>query len=119
VSERGREPKQADPWRTRRVMRLYASGETILVIARSVGWSEGRVRKVLREAGVVLTEEGAELARRNIEEARRRLLEGGWEARMRGGLVVWRRPDGSGSWYSQEVALEILEEEKDGKDGLQ
>jgi hypothetical protein len=98
-------------------MRLYASGETIPLIARSVGWSEGRVRKVLREAGVVLTEEGAALARRNSEEARRRLLEAGWEAIVRGGLVIWRRPAGSGSWYSQEVAFEILEAEKDGKEG--
>jgi hypothetical protein len=117
VSEGGREPGQVDPWRTRRVMRLYASGETIPLIAHSVGWSEGRVRKVLREAGVVLTEEGAALARRNSEEVRRRLLGAGWEAMTRGGLVVWRRPDGSGSWYSQEVAFEILEEEKDGKEG--
>ncbi len=95
---------------------MYASGKTVPLIARSVGWSEGRVRKVLREAGVVLTEEGAALARRNSEEARKRLLGAGWETSMRGGLVVWRRPDGSGSWYSQEVAFEILEE-KDGKDG--
>jgi hypothetical protein len=117
VSEQGRKPGQVDPWRTRRVMRLYASGETIPLIARSVGWSEGRVRKVLREAGVVLTEEGAALARRNSEEARRRLLGAGWETTMRGGLGVWRRPDGSGSWYSQEVALGILEAEKDREDG--
>jgi hypothetical protein len=40
---------------------------------------------------------------------RRRLLGAGWEAKMRGGLVVWRSPDGSGSWYSREVAFEILE----------
>ena len=109
MSEQGREPGQADPWRTRRVMRLYASGENITLISRSVGWSEGRVRKVLRDAGVVLTEEGAALKRRDSEEVRRRLLGAGWEAKMRGGLVVWRRPDGSGSWYSQEVAFEILE----------
>jgi hypothetical protein len=94
-------------------MRLYASGETIPLISRSVGWSEGRVHKVLREAGVVLTEEGAALARRNSEEARRSLLGAGWEARTRGGLVAWRRPDGSGSWYSQEVAFEILEAENE------
>ena len=121
MSEGVREPGRADPWRTRRVMRLYASGETIPLIARSVGWSEGRVRKVLREAGVVLTEEGAALKRRNTEEARRSLLGAGWEARTRGGLVTWRRPDGSGSWYSQEVALEILEaankELWEGRDG--
>jgi hypothetical protein len=116
VSEGVREPGQADPWRTRRVMRLYASGETIPLISRSVGWSEGRVRKVLREAGVVLTEEGAALKRRNSEEARRRLLVAGWEARTQGGLVIWRRPDGRGSWYSQEVASEILEADKNGKE---
>jgi hypothetical protein len=90
VSGQGRELGQADPWLTRRVMRLYAAGETIPLISRSMGWSEGRVRKVLREAGMVLTEEGAALARRSSEEARRRLLGAGWEARMRGGLVVWR-----------------------------
>lgn len=117
MSEQGRKPRREDPWRTRSVMRLYASGETIPLIARSVGWSEGRVRKVLREAGVVLTEEGAALARRNSEEARRRLLEAGWETSMRGGLVIWRRPDGSGSWYSQEVAFEILEADEDREKG--
>jgi hypothetical protein len=42
-------------------------------------------------------------------EARERLLEAGWEWEMRGGLVVWRKPGGRGSWYSQEVALELLE----------
>lgn len=115
--QQGREPRQADPWRTRRVMIMYASGETIPATARSVGWSEDRVRKILRESGVALTEEGAALVRRNSEEVRRRLLGAGWETRMRGGLVVWRRPDGSGSWYSQEVAFEIFEAEKDGKDG--
>jgi hypothetical protein len=118
VSKRGTESEHTDPWRTRRVMRLYASGETIPLISRSVGWSEGRVRKVLREAGVVLTEEGAALKRRNSEEARRRLIGAGWEPRMRSGLVAWRRPDGSGSWYSQEVAFEIFEatneERRDG-----
>jgi hypothetical protein len=118
VSDQGRKPGQVDPWRTLQVMRLYASGETIPLIARSVGWSEGRVRKVLREAGVSLTEEGAALARRNSEEVRRRLLGAGWEVRVRGGLIVWRRPDGSGSWYSQEVAFEILEAtNEDGRDG--
>lgn len=116
MSEQGREPGLVDPWRTRRVMRLYASGETIPLIARSVGWSEGRVRKVLREAGVSLTEEGAALARRNSEEVRRRLLGAGWETMTRGGLVAWRRPDGSGSWYSQEVAFEILEAEENDKE---
>ena len=109
MSEQGRKPGRADPWRTLRVMRLYASGEIIPLISRSVGWSESRVRKVLREAGVVLTEEGAALQRRSSEEVRRRLLEAGWEARMRGGLGIWRRPDGSGSWYPQEVAFTILE----------
>ena len=118
MSEQGRGPGQADPWRTLRVMRLYASGETIPQIARSVGWSEGRVRKVLREAGVVLTEEGAALKRRDSEEARRRLLGAGWEALTRSGLVVWRRPDGSGSWYAQEVAFEIFEAEKNGEEDL-
>jgi hypothetical protein len=54
---------------------------------------------------------------RSSEEERIRLLEAGWELRLRGGLVVWRKPGGRGSWYSQRVAMELLEfleEEKDG-----
>jgi hypothetical protein len=46
------------------------------------------------------------------------LLEAGWEYRLQAGLVAWRKP-GGGSWYSQRVAmdiLEFLEEEKDGVD---
>jgi hypothetical protein len=45
-----------DLWRTRRVMELYAAGKPISYISRVVGWSEGRVRKVLRDAGVIVTE---------------------------------------------------------------
>jgi hypothetical protein len=45
-----------DLWRTRRVMELYVAGESIFYISRVVGWSEGRVRKVLRDAGVIITE---------------------------------------------------------------
>ncbi len=40
----------------RRVMELYAAGEPISQISRLVGWSEGRVRKVLREAGIIVTD---------------------------------------------------------------
>ncbi len=58
VARKGR--READPWRTRRVMGLYAAGEPISQISRQVGWSEGRVRKVLREAGVIVTEEDGE-----------------------------------------------------------
>jgi hypothetical protein len=47
--------------------------------------------------------------RATSEEARDRLLEAGWEWELRGGLIVWRRPDGRGSWYSLEVAIELLE----------
>ena len=47
--------------------------------------------------------------RRGSEEARERLFAAGWEPRIRDGLLVWRRPGGRGSWYSQEVALELLE----------
>jgi hypothetical protein len=57
---------------------------------------------------------------RSSEEERERLLEAGWESRLRGGLIVWRRPGGRGSWYSQRVAIELLEfleEEKYGEDG--
>jgi hypothetical protein len=57
--------------------------------------------------------------RTGSEEARERLLEAGWEWELREGLLIWRRPDGRGSWYSQEVALELLEfleEEKRKKD---
>jgi hypothetical protein len=59
-------------------------------------------------------------SRNRSDEERRMLLEAGWEARLRGGLIVWRRPDGRGNWCSQKVAvelLEFLEEEKDGKEG--
>ena len=52
-----REPGKEDLWRTRRVLGLYAAGESVSEISRLVGWSEGRVRKVLRQAGVVVTEE--------------------------------------------------------------
>jgi hypothetical protein len=41
---------------TRRAMELYAAGEPIFYISQVVGWSEGRVRKVLRDAGVIVTE---------------------------------------------------------------
>jgi hypothetical protein len=57
--------------------------------------------------------------KRSSEEERTRLLEARWESRLRGGLIVWRKP-GGGSWYSQRVAIELLEfleEEKNGKDG--
>ena len=47
--------------------------------------------------------------RTGSKEARERLLEAGWEWELREGLLIWRRPDGRGSWYSQEVALELLE----------
>jgi hypothetical protein len=60
-------------------------------------------------------------SKKSSEEERERLLAAGWESRLRGGLIVWRRP-GGGSWYSQRVAMELfefLEEEKDGKDGSQ
>ena len=49
-------PGKEDLWRTRRVMELYAIGESISQISRYVGWSEGRVRKVLREAGIIITD---------------------------------------------------------------
>ena len=52
-----RNPGKEDLWRTRRVMELYAIGESITQISRLVGWSEGRVRKVLREAGVIVTDQ--------------------------------------------------------------
>jgi hypothetical protein len=93
-----------DSWRTRRVLGMYASGGAISEIALLVGWSEGRVRKVLREAGVAIP-----------EGDRKRLLEAGWESKLRGGIVVWHRPDGRGSWYTEDVAIEILEAmEEDG-----
>jgi hypothetical protein len=56
---------------------------------------------------------------RSSEEERERLLDAGWESRLRGGLIVWRRLGGRRSWYSQAVAMELLEfleEEKDGED---
>ena len=57
--------------------------------------------------------------KKSSEEERTKLLEAGWESRLWGGLIVWRKP-GGGSCYSQRVAMELLEfleEEKDGKDG--
>jgi hypothetical protein len=58
------------------------------------------------------------MSRRSREEVRTILLEAGWESRLRGGLIVWRRPDARGSWHSQEVAMDIFEaEEQDHRDG--
>ena len=51
-----RNPGREDLWRTRRVLGLYAGGEPVPQISRRVGWSEGRVRKVLREAGGAVIE---------------------------------------------------------------
>jgi hypothetical protein len=54
------------------------------------------------------------------EEERTMLFNAGWEMQVRGGLIVWCRPGGRGNWYSQRVAVELLQflaEEKDGKDG--
>jgi hypothetical protein len=59
-------------------------------------------------------------SREDSEDERTMLFEAGWEMQVRGGLIVWRRPGGRGSWYSQRVAMELLEfleEEKDGEDG--
>jgi len=58
-------------------------------------------------------------SKKGSEEERTRLLEAGWKSRLRGGLIVWRKP-GGGSWYPQRVAIELLEfleEEKNGKAG--
>ena len=59
---------------------------------------------------------------RGSEEARERLLAAGWEPLVREGLLVWRKPDGRGSWYPQDVALELLEflaeEEQRGEGGV-
>jgi hypothetical protein len=56
VTPRKQSLGKEDLWRTRRVMELYAAGESIPEISRAVGWSEGRVRKVLRDAGVIIVE---------------------------------------------------------------
>ena len=48
-------------------------------------------------------------ARRSSEEARERLLAAGWESEVRAGLILWRKPGGQGHWYSESVALDILE----------
>jgi hypothetical protein len=58
-------------------------------------------------------------SRKRSDEERTMLLEAGWEMQVRGGLMVWRRPSGRGSWYPQRVAVELLEflaEEKNGKE---
>ena len=58
------------------------------------------------------------MRREEHEEGRRRLLEAGWEARLRAGLIVWRKPGGRGSWYTQDVAMEILKAvEQEGEEG--
>ncbi len=49
-------PGKEDMWRTRRVTELYAAGEPIAQISRLVGWSEERVREVLREASIIVTD---------------------------------------------------------------
>ncbi len=58
-------------------------------------------------------------SKNSSEDERTTLLDAGWEMQVRGGLIVWRRPGGRGSWYPQGVAMELLEflEEKDGKEG--
>lgn len=38
----------------------------------------------------------------------RRLKAAGFEPKMRGGKVIWQRPD-TGFWFSQEIALHLLE----------
>ena len=48
-------------------------------------------------------------SRQSSEDARERLLAAGWESEVRAALVLWRKPGGQGSWYSESVALEILE----------
>jgi hypothetical protein len=105
----------------RRTMQLYAAGEPLVRIAGLVGWSEGRVRKVLREAGLAIPEAdeaAGDLESGNREEGRRRLLVAGWESKLRGGLVVWHRPDGRGSWYTEDVAIDVLKAmEEEGADG--
>lgn len=60
------------------------------------------------EAGCVLKDEEVSRAGANIRD-RERLLAAGWELGERGGLPVWRRPDGRGGWRSQEVSLQILD----------
>lgn len=48
-------------------------------------------------------------ARRSSEEARERLLAAGWESEVRAGLILWRKTGRQGHWYSESVALDILE----------
>ena len=58
-------------------------------------------------------------SRKSSEYARERLLAAGWESEVRGGLILWRKPGGRGSWYSESVAVEIiqfLDEEKNEKE---
>ncbi len=54
-------------------------------------------------------QKGMGVKNRSVRGDSERLLAAGWEPRIRGGLIVWRRPDGRGSWYSREVAVEVLE----------
>ena len=99
---------------------MYAAGEAIPEIALLVGWSAGRVRKVLREAGFIVTDQdvGGGRGGGGSQEDRKRLLAAGWKAQLRGGIVVWHRPDGRGSWYTRDAAIEILGamEEEEGEE---
>jgi len=55
--------------------------------------------------------EGADLDQvaANVRD-RKRLLAAGWQPQVGSGLLLlWQRSDGRSGWYSQEVAVQILE----------
>jgi hypothetical protein len=65
--------------------------------------------------------EGADLDQvaANVRD-RKRLLAAGWQPQVGSGLLLlWQRSDGRSGWYSQEVAVEILEalEDEASRDG--
>jgi hypothetical protein len=64
--------------------------------------------------------EGADLDQvgANVRD-RKRLLAAGWQPQVERGLLLWQRSTGRSGWYSQKVAIEILEalEDEASRDG--
>ncbi len=69
-----------------------------------------------------VSDDGVPEARCEISEisektaGHRRLLAAGWEPRVRCGKTIWASPQ-SGFWYSEEMALELLQLDRGPKGG--
>jgi hypothetical protein len=57
----------------------------------------------------VVDTQSAEKVRASWGEEECRLIAAGWKPKERGGLVIWANPK-TGFYYSQEVALHLLEQ---------